>query len=115
MKALIAMLAAGGLLAAACTPMPEKPTKDAMTTTVSTGPFAAPSTLPYGLPPFDKISDADFRPGFEAGMREQREEIDAIAHNSEKTYCNPTGGLEEELGAPHCFCFIFIVSNFSGE
>ncbi len=83
MKALIAMLAAGGLLAAACTPMPEKPTKDAMTTTVSTGPFAAPSTLPYGLPPFDKISDADFRPGFEAGMREQREEIDAIAHNSE--------------------------------
>ena len=83
MKALIATLAAGGLLATACTPMPEKPAKDTMTTTVSTGPFAAPSTLPYGLPPFDTISDSDFRPGFEAGMREQREEIDAIAHNSE--------------------------------
>ena len=44
-------------------------------------PFRHPSTLPYSLPPFDKIKDADYVPAFEAGMREQREEVAAIAHN----------------------------------
>ena len=44
-------------------------------------PFRQPSTLPYRLPPFDKIKDADYVPAFEAGMREQREEVAAIAHN----------------------------------
>ncbi len=41
-------------------------------------PFARPSTLPYHLPLFDRIKDADFRPAFEAGMAEQRREIEAI-------------------------------------
>lgn len=45
-------------------------------------PFAKQSTLPYKLPPFDRIKDADFRPAFEAGMAEQRKEIDAIDHNA---------------------------------
>ena len=45
-------------------------------------PFARPSTLPYKLPPFDRIKDADFRPAFEAGMAEQRKEIEAIDHNA---------------------------------
>lgn len=44
-------------------------------------PFYKQSTLPYLLPLFDRIKDADFRPAFEAGMAEQRKEIDAIARN----------------------------------
>jgi peptidyl-dipeptidase Dcp len=46
-------------------------------------PFAAPSTLPFNLPPFDRIHDGDFRPAFEAGMAEQLREVAAIAHNPE--------------------------------
>ena len=44
-------------------------------------PFQQPSTLPYRLPPFDKIKDSDYVPAFEEGMREQREEVAAIARN----------------------------------
>jgi peptidyl-dipeptidase Dcp len=45
-------------------------------------PFSRPSALPYQLPPFDRIRDADFRPAFEAGMTVQRREIDAIANDA---------------------------------
>ncbi len=44
-------------------------------------PFAKPSPLPYHLPQFDRIKDADFRPAFEAGMAEHRKEIEAIDKN----------------------------------
>ncbi len=47
-----------------------------------TNPFFAPSTLPYHAPPFNKIKDADYQPALEAGMAEQRKEIDAIASSS---------------------------------
>ncbi len=49
----------------------------------ASNPFSEKSKLPYELPPFDTIKDADFEPGFEAGMAEQRSQIDAIARNSE--------------------------------
>lgn len=41
-------------------------------------PFAAPSTLPYGLPPFAEIRDEHYEPAFEAGMAEQLGEVQAI-------------------------------------
>ncbi|MGI9104190.1 MAG: M3 family metallopeptidase [Terriglobales bacterium] len=41
-------------------------------------PFAKPSPLPFHYPPFDRINDASFRPAFEAGMAEERKQIDAI-------------------------------------
>ncbi len=44
-------------------------------------PFYAPSTLPYQAPPFDKIKDTDYQPALEAGMAQQRKEIEAIANN----------------------------------
>jgi peptidyl-dipeptidase Dcp len=44
-------------------------------------PFFAPSTLPFQAPPFDKIKDDDYQPAMEAGMAEERKEIDAIANN----------------------------------
>ncbi|HWY25123.1 MAG TPA: M3 family metallopeptidase [Nevskia sp.] len=46
-------------------------------------PFAQDSTLPYELPPFDKIKESDYAPAFAQGMAEQRKEVDAIAHNAE--------------------------------
>jgi len=45
-------------------------------------PFFEASTLPYHLPPFDKIKDADYMPAFEKGMAEQRKEIDTIAKDA---------------------------------
>jgi peptidyl-dipeptidase Dcp len=44
-------------------------------------PFYAPSTLPFGAPPFDKIKDADYQPAIEAGMAQQLAEINKIADN----------------------------------
>jgi peptidyl-dipeptidase Dcp len=46
-------------------------------------PFFADSTLPLHYPPFDKIQDADFGPGFDRGMQEQRAEVEAVASSAE--------------------------------
>ncbi len=42
-------------------------------------PFAEPSTLPFGLPPFSAIDERHYLPAFEAGMAGHRAEIEAIA------------------------------------
>ena len=58
-------------------------------------PFAAPSALPFHLPPFDRIHDSDYRPAFQAGMAEQLRQVAAIAHNSEPpTFANTIVALE---------------------
>jgi peptidyl-dipeptidase Dcp len=44
-------------------------------------PFFAPSTLPFGAPPFDKIKDDDYQPAIEGGMMQQLAEIDKIAND----------------------------------
>ena len=46
-------------------------------------PFFAASELQFQYPPFDRIDNAHYLPAFEAGMREQTEEIAAIARSSE--------------------------------
>ncbi|HEY1534226.1 MAG TPA: M3 family metallopeptidase, partial [Polyangiaceae bacterium] len=46
-------------------------------------PFLQPSPLLLGMPPFDQIKDASYRPAFEAGMAEQRREITAIADSAD--------------------------------
>ena len=46
-------------------------------------PFAAPSTLPYGLPDYSRIREEHYRPALLAGMAEQRAEVEAIAANPE--------------------------------
>src|SRR5262249_39328884 len=59
-------------------------------------PFFEASTLPYHLPPFDKIKDDDYAPAFERGMAEQRKEADAIAHDSAApTFDNTIVALEK--------------------
>ncbi|OIH97254.1 M3 family metallopeptidase [Curtobacterium sp. MCBA15_001] len=60
-----------------------------------TTPFDAPSTLPYALPPFDQIRLEHHRPAFDAGMAEQRAEVEAIATNPEPpTFDNTLVALE---------------------
>jgi peptidyl-dipeptidase Dcp len=47
----------------------------------ASNPFAAPSTLPFEYPAFDKIKNEHFAPAYAEGMRQQAAEIDKIANN----------------------------------
>ncbi len=52
-------------------------------------------TGPYGLPPFDQITDADFGPAFEAGLAQARANIAAIAADpAVPSFDNTIGALE---------------------
>jgi len=89
-------------LAAAAVPASGDKRTDAM----AENPFAAPSTLAFQLPPFDRIRDSDYRPAFEAGMAEELRQVAAIAHNAEApTFTNTivalerSGRLLERVGA----------------
>ncbi|HZY98791.1 MAG TPA: hypothetical protein VFE36_04390, partial [Candidatus Baltobacteraceae bacterium] len=44
-------------------------------------PLMQPSTLPFGALPFDRISDGDYQPAIEAGMKQQLKEMNAIAND----------------------------------
>jgi peptidyl-dipeptidase Dcp len=44
-------------------------------------PFYAPSKLPFGAPPFDRIKDEDYQPAIEAGMAQELVEMNRIASN----------------------------------
>ncbi|GAB2971546.1 M3 family metallopeptidase [Amycolatopsis acidiphila] len=58
-------------------------------------PFAKPSELPYGLPPFDRIRDEHHAAAFEAGLAEHAAEVEAIAANPEPaTFDNTVVALE---------------------
>jgi len=59
--------------------MPEKQTSAG----AQANPLLTPSPLPFGAPPFDKIQDADFRPAFDAAIKQQLDEVAAIANNPE--------------------------------
>lgn len=58
-------------------------------------PFMQPYDAPFGIPPFEKITLADYMPAFEAGMAEQKAEVEAISANSEApTFANTIEALE---------------------
>ena len=62
----------------------------------ASNPFAQASTLPYQWPAFDRITDADYRPAFDAGMAEQLREVAAIAGNPEApTFDNTLVAMEK--------------------
>ncbi|MDE3104387.1 MAG: M3 family metallopeptidase [Acidobacteriota bacterium] len=64
-------------------------------TPVPNNPFLSPSTLPFAAPPFDQMREEHFLPAIEAGMAEQRAEIDAITANPEPaTFANTIVPLE---------------------
>ncbi len=60
-----------------------------------TNPFFTPSALPYQLPPFESIREADYAPALVGGMAEQLEEIAGIAGApAEPSYGNTVLALE---------------------
>lgn len=61
-----------------------------------TNPFLAPSTLPYGMPPFAEITDEHYRPAFEQGMADQLTEIRNITRRRDMpTFENTMIPLEQ--------------------
>src|ERR1700730_1003365 len=69
--------------------------KTARISAMADNPFMQPSTLPFELPPFDRIRDGDYLPAFHAGMREQLREVARIAHNPQPaTFENTIVALE---------------------
>jgi peptidyl-dipeptidase Dcp len=61
----------------------------------SDDPFRDAWTTPYGIPPFERIAPEHFRPAFEAGLSEQRAEIDRIAEqDAAPTFDNTIAALE---------------------
>ena len=59
-------------------------------------PFYAPSTLPFQAPPFDKIKDSDYQPAIEAGMAQQKKEMQEIANNPDPpTFQNTLVAMEK--------------------
>ncbi|MEJ5111278.1 peptidyl-dipeptidase Dcp [Erwinia billingiae] len=61
-------------------------------------PFSQPSTLPYQAPPFDRISDADYRPALEQAMAEKRAEVQQIAENPDAPSFENTYEALEKCG-----------------
>jgi peptidyl-dipeptidase Dcp len=58
-------------------------------------PLFAPSPLPFGAPPFDRMCDADYAPAIDEGMRLHLEEVGAIADQTEApTFENTIVALE---------------------
>ncbi len=58
-------------------------------------PFDAPSSLPYGMPPFAEITDEHYAPAFEQGMAQQLAEIATITRRRDMpTFENTMVALE---------------------
>ncbi|WP_430689560.1 peptidyl-dipeptidase Dcp [Klebsiella quasipneumoniae] len=59
-------------------------------------PFFSVSLLPYQAPRFDLIEDSHYRPAFDEGVRQQREEIRAIIDNPPPaSFANTLEALEQ--------------------
>jgi peptidyl-dipeptidase Dcp len=70
-------------------------TAPAAATPVRQNPFFAPSSLPFQAPPFDAITDRDYEPAFEEGMKLQIAEIRTVADDpSSPTFANTIEALE---------------------
>src|SRR5205085_7296989 len=64
-----------------------------------TNPFSAPSPLLFQAPQFDKITDADFQPAIDEGMRQHLAEIEAIANSTDPPTFENTIVAMERSGA----------------
>ncbi len=67
-------------------------------TAMTSNPFYSASSLPFQAPPFDKITDADYQPAIEEGMRQHMVEIEKIASNSEPATFDNTYVAMEKSG-----------------
>ncbi|MGW5239460.1 M3 family metallopeptidase [Monashia sp. NPDC004114] len=61
----------------------------------SDNPFFEPSSLPFALPPFDRIREEHYGPALDRGMSEQLAEVAAIVDNPEPpTFENTVAAIE---------------------
>ena len=80
----LALAAAGAFALAACSTQPDStPAAEASAVPAETNPFYTESSLPYRMPPFDRIEVAHFLPAFEKGMADQLAEVEGIAADPE--------------------------------
>ena len=93
--ALVAVAIAGAFALASYSSAPDAMTDTQAPAATRANPLLTPSTLPYGAPPFDQIQDADFKPAFEAAMKQQLDEVTAVADSPEPpTFENTLVALE---------------------
>ncbi|MFV0475800.1 MAG: M3 family metallopeptidase [Pikeienuella sp.] len=60
-----------------------------------TNPLLADWNTPFGLPPFESIAPAHFRPAFEAALKADRADVDAIANDpAAPSFANTIEALE---------------------
>ena len=94
MKLLSSLSVAGALFVLASCGSNEKPKES--TAMSSDNPFYAASTLPFQAADFTKIKNSDFKPALEAGMKQELEEIQKIADNTEApTFENTLVAMEK--------------------
>lgn len=72
---IMTMVVATALLTSGCKDKNEE-------TVLKDNPFMEEWDTPYGVPPFDKIKPEHYLPAFEEGMKQQKENIDAIVNNT---------------------------------
>ena len=73
-----AMMALSVITLASCTSKNEPKTE-----AEPKNPFLTEYTTPFQVPPFDQIKNEHYLPAFEAGMKEQLAEVEAIVNNAE--------------------------------
>ena len=73
----------------------QSPDATAASMATAENPLLTESTLPFHLPPFDRIKDADFEPAYAQGMAEHLKEVAATANNpAPATFENTVVALE---------------------
>jgi len=66
-----------------------------MTSCKQKNPFLTEWDTPYGIPPFEQIEEAHYLPALEAGIKQQRAEIEAIISNTdEPAFDNVIGAFD---------------------
>jgi peptidyl-dipeptidase Dcp len=65
------------------TATPAAPAAKTAPAAAAPNPFFTASTLQYQAPPFNKITDADFQPAIEEGMKQQIAEVEKIANSAD--------------------------------
>lgn len=84
--------------AAAKSPAPSPNATKKVATKTKDNPLLTESTLPYQLPPFDKIKDEHYQPALERGIAEEEKEAEAIATQTAKPTFENTIVAMEKMG-----------------
>lgn len=71
----------------------------AMSSCAQKNPLLQEWDTPYGIPPFDRIQLTDYIPAVEAGIKQQKEELDAILNSTETPTFENTVAAYERSGA----------------